>query len=846
MTELEHVLENFDRQFSKFRGQKIALYGGGRYTAAIWERFFSTYHFTGAVVEEEYDRLEYCWNTKCLKKEAIKRNNTDLLILTEHKKTGEPDYEAIHSACEYEHIALYNMYGQDELALHQELGKCYYHPVALWRVRLKPYEVVSIAAMDTLFSVQQNDKGVKELFLRDEMNTLVESLRREKKTVLFMARHAVPEEQIRDAFLSSGLARSKKELDRVLYFRAGEDLGFRRMREDYPGKRMIHIGTSVGNDGIIPRAYGIDTYLYRWPPENLFHPGVVIPEGPSQTEEENLREWTIKAIQQAEIVSFDVFDTLLMRKVLHPEDVFRLTAESIWDDETDREKYFNTRIQIGINGGAAIRWEEIGRQLQQKLSISETETELLLQTEWEIEKKVLTRREPVISVFEEAKQLKKRIILTSDMYFSSKQLKELLSSNGITGYERILVSCEHGSGKQSGLLEILAGYTEKRSQIVHIGDNAVADLQAAKSAGMCAVLIPSALTMAERSGWNKAIQCANTVGEKAMLGLVISHVFSNPFEVLPAHLLPIEKCLSRYAYSAAGPMLIGYLFWMMSILRHENYDAILFSARDGFLAYHLYESILRSERPELTNGIYFYTSRKASALSMMDQEKVLGSILSHTALCEGRELLTVGFDLPEESVDDPIEEESKTEYIKRHMSAIHSRAEDARHELKAYCERVGIKQNGRYAFMDFVSEGTTQRQLEASLKCRLFGLSVAYPLYGKLDPGDNRYFAEAVDHAEAFLNNYYEMEKVMCSPDPTVDHYDFDGMPVFGKENRTPEEIHQMQQMQNAITDLLNDYVNLFGIRTDIGNAFCCELYAADIPHGIVHPRYDDWCRKEW
>ena len=40
----------------------------------------------------------------------------------------------------------------------------------------------------------------------------------------------------------------------------------------------------------------------------------------------------IHAISEHEIISFDVFDTLIMRKTLYPEDVFEIVQNRLPDD----------------------------------------------------------------------------------------------------------------------------------------------------------------------------------------------------------------------------------------------------------------------------------------------------------------------------------------------------------------------------------------------------------------------------------------------------------------------------------------------------------------------------------
>ena len=58
----------------------------------------------------------------------------------------------------------------------------------------------------------------------------------------------------------------------------------------------------------------------------------------------------------------------------------------------------------------------------------------------------------MVNIFDKAKLLGKHVILASDMYLPKKTIEEILEQCGISGYEKIYLSCEQKSDKKSGEL----------------------------------------------------------------------------------------------------------------------------------------------------------------------------------------------------------------------------------------------------------------------------------------------------------------------------------------------------------------------------------------------------------
>lgn len=189
----------------------------------------------------------------------------------------------------------------------------------------------------------------------------------------------------------------------------------------------------------------------------------------------------LSILQQYDVISFDIFDTLLFRKLPRPTDVFSLVEKSV-----DIPGFAQARIQA----------EQAARQKMQRL-FSTTEVQLQgIYTELmplygtrcdEIQRKEIQTEfdccyaNPVMAALvRKLQRMGKTIIAVSDMYLPQKVIVRLLENCGFTQLERIHVSCEYKVGKADGRLFQIVHEQYPQKSIIHIGDNFRSDVLGAK------------------------------------------------------------------------------------------------------------------------------------------------------------------------------------------------------------------------------------------------------------------------------------------------------------------------------------------------------------------------------
>ena len=186
-------------------------------------------------------------------------------------------------------------------------------------------------------------------------------------------------------------------------------------------------------------------------------------------------------IEEADIVSFDIYDTLIERLVDTPTDIFQLT-ENVYNKRF-RDKIYSfkeKRIKAeslcrNIAKGKEITLKEIYGQLY---DFSDEQLIKLQGIEVELECSLVCRNEKNIELLNFAVQRGKKVFFISDMYLGCEVITQILKKCEICMYDKLYVSSEIGEKKSTGKLFDIVKVENKitsDSKWIHIGDNYKSD-----------------------------------------------------------------------------------------------------------------------------------------------------------------------------------------------------------------------------------------------------------------------------------------------------------------------------------------------------------------------------------
>lgn len=190
-----------------------------------------------------------------------------------------------------------------------------------------------------------------------------------------------------------------------------------------------------------------------------------------------------KDINKADVVSFDVFDTLIGRKVEKPADIFNIIG-----NETGMIDFKTMRIAAERMTRKKCEKEEITLEsiYEHWNGITDADKIRFCQLEKDCESKNSILNQKGKELFDYAMNQHKRILIISDMYLPQEFIESLLQKQGYNGYEKIYVSSQYGLRKKTGNLYkfVQEDRNIKNTCHLHIGDNVITDGIGAKMSGI--------------------------------------------------------------------------------------------------------------------------------------------------------------------------------------------------------------------------------------------------------------------------------------------------------------------------------------------------------------------------
>ena len=315
-------------------------------------------------------------------------------------------------------------------------------------------------------------------------------------------------------------------------------------------------------------------------------------------------EYIKSLVNQNRAVSFDVFDTLVLRPFLYPTDVF-LYIEQTYDAPNFRyERQKAERIAHYYNPTAT--FAEIYRYMPDEL-------QHLAQIELDLELQTIQPNKAMKVVFDYVRKQKKKIIITSDMYLPKEFIARILKKNGYTGYDKLIVSCEHGESKATGKLfkSVIKAAGIPAGQILHIGDSVHHDVEMPKEYGLNSYHYWRVSERFFANPDNTRIKAFydenwNRAEASIIVGMLILKWFDDESDY------NVRDYWEEFGYNIGGPLCWSFVNSAIEFAQRKGLSDLFFIARDGYPLYEVF-NILKRKFP--VKGHYVYSNRYLYAIN---------------------------------------------------------------------------------------------------------------------------------------------------------------------------------------------------------------------------------------
>lgn len=489
------------------------------------------------------------------------------------------------------------------------------------------------------------------------------------------------------------------------------------------------------------------------------------------------------------LASFDIFDTTLIRKAGAPENIFYILSKALYpDNEAYQTDFFLWRKRA--------EKEAVDKSQKHHLTLEEIYSfggfhspsnipqEQATALEYELEKENLIANAKIQKEILKLRAEGYTICFISDMYLSSKFLKELLiERNCAYESDHVFVSCEMKATKYNGMLyDLVRNQYKDIKEWRHYGDNLKSDYIRAKKKGIKAHLIETPYTEAERLLIKSTQNFPPNITMHILAGIQRAARMSSP----------TPNANTDNAADFVASLYIPYTMYVLRKATEQHIDKLYFLSRDGYILQQIaktfsgnfpdieYRYLFVSRYSLFLPSIYTLTKEELyenlGVDSLHKNRKRVKEIFKYLRIdpseLDSNILKEISFNRIKNQEQEDIFLNFLQQPLIRH--SILERAATARRILLDYFRQEGLLDNSKCGMVDIGWIGTSRLMINRILAnsnqekaiCFYYGcspnvLSSKYGLYYSFC-NDNLYKA----HFPPLLEQYYS-----ASPYPSTDNY---------------------------------------------------------------------------
>lgn len=511
-----------------------------------------------------------------------------------------------------------------------------------------------------------------------------------------------------------------------------------------------------------------------------------------------------KIPKDVKVISFDVFDTLLLRPFEKPTDLFTFINPAVnkilQQDVNFRKirKAGEKKAKIAYKNKDEITLDNIYEHIDEIPGALKNQVKLL---EKQSEFKFIFARESGKILYNIAKESGLRLVVTSDTYFDFEFMVKILRKHDFT-FDTIFCSSSLEKTKKSGSLyeEVIDYCNVKPSEILHIGDNLNSDIKKAQQNKLQTFHLP----LLKKELYSNPLYKNTFKGKNCLLtsisiGLMCNNLDQEKEQVKTKSLF--DGSLYKLGFNAFGGILFAYTTWVFNMAKTHNIKKLFFISRDGFILNKAFQILYNNDSS--IECQYLECSRKSLTCLLVNDKKDVVNIFtkrySRTSIKEFIEqklecdphkieyrIREFGF----KSISEPTKGLFPTELTKQRLALITlfyadeilERMKKEKQSTILYLKKMGVMEEG-IAFCDVGYGGTVQKIIsEVANLDKCFGFYLFTNKVGKKNKKVFSFSAKNKHNLEFKIQSSFVrlIESVFLSaPNGTLRKYTEQGEPIF-------------------------------------------------------------------
>lgn len=513
----------------------------------------------------------------------------------------------------------------------------------------------------------------------------------------------------------------------------------------------------------------------------------------------------LKKIKRYDVISFDIFDTLITRKIFNPDDLFVMMGNKLGiDDFLNRRKNAEACAIKKFNHDVNIH--EIYECYGEIYGDSNLDNIISLEKELELE--LTYPRFEMLDIFNMLKHDKK-IILTSDMYLDKETILKMLKKNGYVGFDYLFLSNDLNARKDIGNIWDIVK-SRYGDNIIHIGDNFYSDFELVKKNGISAYRIYSSRDMFRNSYVYRFISHKMdnlSVSESLFYGLMINkNLYNSPFSSLKI------DSIEKLGYSLYAPFMNCFMDYICGEI--DKKSILLFLSREGYYLQKLYSDYCKINGIDEVKNSYFLVSRKATKGALLSSCRELDSLLddffSGSISSFFKQKLQIDYDGADFNIELPSDKKKIYDIILNYKDIIFSNSLRDKENYKKYISSVVDEKKYKNIYLvDLGYSGSIQFNLSKMLCTDLKGLyllsSDSIKKYS--DKSILKFRFDSIIN-EKYLNIYHYsllFEYFLSAPFGQLICFDDLGKPVYNDEFMDSDKEKNISKIYSSCIEYMND-----------------------------------------
>jgi len=568
------------------------------------------------------------------------------------------------------------------------------------------------------------------------------------------------------------------------------------------------------------------------------------------------------------IVSFDIFDTLILRMVEKPVDIFELVQreyEKIKGKmnidykkiriESEKEA---RQIANEIYGREEINHDDIFNVLNKKFD--NIDIKILKQLEIEKEKEFCIANDYMKKIYDQVKLKNIKIIITSDMYLDKEVIINILKKNGYDSFERIFLSSEIMLTKWKGSMYsyILKETNCKPEEILHIGDNIYSDIKMAEMKGIQTHYYENVYNRAKKQlvrdleYIDKNYDCIELSITRALIN---NELFNDDNK--------INDFWYAFGFKYVGILYYSLVTWIHNNAKNDGIEKLLFLSRDGYILKKAYETIYHEDK---IDNEYVYASRRAFVFpttinNFEDTLDFLTGVLDEIKVKDY--IKRIGLD-----INDYVDEIKKAGFIsidemvsntdiriRNFFSMISQNIKEKLNKeyklLVEYINQIGIDKYKKIGIVDIGYNGNMQNSIRKLLNNEKFNVDLigyyfaTYKGIVKYTEKNNifkGYFLQKEEPEylkQLFFKGVEVIEYIFTAPHPSVERFYKENniiKPVFENDVNGQKYVDNLIKLQDGALN----FINMFKKYIDSSNPISPEIAFLQLGMVLSNPTIEE------